>query len=182
MENDKYDITGKPDTPGSPNIPQLKMMLRQLLADRFQLKFHKEQKELSVYAITVAKTGNKMTKNDSDPKGLPGYGGGGVRGMIVRNSTIADWATILQAGVLDKPVVDQTGLGSQHWDFILKWTPDPALAPPGVQPPPPPAAGGPDAPPDLFLAVQQQLGLKLESTKAPVDVLIIDKAEKPSEN
>jgi len=81
--------------------------------------------------------------------------------------------------------VDQTGLGSTRYDFTLKWTPDPSqgqIGGPGPGPNPPPAAPDPDAPPDLFTAFQQQLGLKLESTKAPVDVLVIDKVEKPSEN
>ena len=122
-----------------------------------------------------------MTKNDNDPNGLPAFGGG-PRGLVVRNSTIAEWAAMLQGNVVDLPVVDQTGLGSNRYDFILKWTPDQAqlqLANPGALAP---AADNPDAPPDLFTAFEQQLGLKLVSTKAPVDVLVIDRAEKPSEN
>jgi len=183
LESDKFDVTGKPDVAGTPSIAQLRSMVQQLLADRFQLKFHREPKELSVYAITILKTGPKLTKNDSNPNGLPGYGGGGPRGMVVRNSTIAEWAAILQANILDQPVVDQTGLGANRYDFILKWTPDQAqaqIASPGAAAPT--AADNPDAPPDLFTAFEQQLGLKLVSTKAPVDVLVIDRAEKPSEN
>jgi uncharacterized protein (TIGR03435 family) len=182
LETDKFDVTGKPDVPGTPSIAQLRSMVQQLLADRFQLTFHREPKELSVYAITVLKTGTKLTKNDSNPNGLPGYGGGGPRGIVVRNSTMAEWAAVLQANIVDQPVVDQTGLGSNRYDFILKWTPDQAqlqLANPGA---PAPTADNPDAPPDLFTAFEQQLGLKLVSTKAPVDVLVIDRAEKPSEN
>jgi uncharacterized protein (TIGR03435 family) len=185
LESEKFDVTGKPDTAGIPSINQLKTMLQGLLADRFELKFHRDKKEMSVYAITVAKGGIKMTKDDSNPNGLPGFGGGGPRGMMVRNSTMAEFAGILQLNMLEQPVVDQTGLGAGRYDFILKWTPDAAqLAKMGGPPPngAPPAADDPDAPPDLFSAFEQQLGLKLQSTKAPAEVLVIDRVEKPSAN
>jgi uncharacterized protein (TIGR03435 family) len=188
LETERFDVSGKPDTPGLPNVKQLKAMVQKLLADRFALKFHLEQKELPVFAIQLASTGHKMTKNDSNPKGLPGFGGGGPRGMFVRNATMAEFAHVMQANVLDKPVVDQTGLGTARWDFILKWTPDGprpgagAAAQPGGAPTPAPAGNDVDAPPDIFAAFQQQLGLKLQSTKASVDVLVIDKVDKPSAN
>ena len=182
LEMEKYDITGKPDTPGMPNVTQLKAMVQQLLKERFALKFHLDKKELPVYAIGVAKSGNKMTKNDSNPNGLPGFGGGGPRGMFVRNATMTEFAHVLQANVLDKPVVDQSGLGTARWDFIIKWTPDASTRPLGAPDGPVAASADPDAPPDLFAAFQQQLGMKLESTKAPVDVLVIDHVEKPSAN
>ena len=82
---------------------------------------------------------------------------------------------------MDEPVVDQSGL-SGRYDFTLKFTPDAPQAALGIGVPPPHAADNPDAAPDLFTAFQQQLGLKLESAKAPVDVLVIDKVAKPSEN
>ena len=183
LESEKYDITGKPEIPGQPNIAQLKIMIQKLLADRFQLKFHREKKELSVYAITVAKTGEKVTKSQSDPNALPGlFFGRAPAGMNfnVRNATIAEVASVLQGSVLDKPVVDQTGL-KEKYDFILKFTPDPGqMTGLGGAPPPPP--DNIEAPPDIFAAFQQQLGLKLESTKAPADVIVIDRVEKPSEN
>jgi uncharacterized protein (TIGR03435 family) len=182
VETEKYDITAKADTEGIPSVTQLKLMLQKLLTDRFQLTFHRDKKELSVYAITVSKTGSKMTKNTSNPNGLPGFGGGGRGGLRVQNATMSELASMFQARLLDRPVVDQTGLGSARWDFILTWTPDPSQVPPGGPPPGPPAATDADAPPDLFLAIQQQLGLKLETTKAPVDVLVVDKVEKPSGN
>ncbi len=103
--------------------------------------------------------------------------------FIVRNATMAELAHVLQANVLERPVVDQSGLGGARWDFTVKWTPDAsqlATASPGGPPPAP--ADAADAPPDIFAAFQQQLGLKLDSTKAPVDVLVIDKVEKPSAN
>jgi len=137
---------------------------------------------LSVYAITVTKTGPKLTKNESGGN-LPGYGGG--RGtFIVRNSSIAEFGHILQANILEQPVVDQTGLGATRYDFTLKWTPDPSQSQIGGPAPPnaPPPADNADTPPDIFTAFQQQLGLKLENTKAPVDVMVVDRLEKPSDN
>jgi uncharacterized protein (TIGR03435 family) len=184
MESEKFDVTGKPDTSGIPNVNQLKLMVQKLLADRFALTFHREKKELSVYAITIAKGGPKITKEESNPAGLPGYGGPPLRGFNVRNSTIAEFASIMQANFLEQPVVDQTGLGTTRYDFILKWTPDPSQRGLGGPGPEPNAAPAPDAdaPPDLFTAFQQQLGLRLQTAKAPVDVLIIDHVEQPSAN
>lgn len=181
LESERFDIVGKPDMEGAPNMTQLRMMLLKLLADRLQLSLHHEKKELSVYALTVAKGGPKLTEDTANPNGLPNFlGRGGPQGRNVQNSTMAEFASDLQGRLADRPVVDQTGLGSKRYDFILKWTPDsPALnGPTGA----PPAAGNPDAPPDIFAAIQQQLGLKLESTKAQVDVIVIDHVEKPSEN
>jgi len=181
IENEKYDVTGKPDHEGLPNISQLQSMLQKLLTDRFQLTFHREKKDLSVYSITVAKAGLKLVKTENSPGNLPGFGGRGPGSIAVRNSTMSDFAGFLQSRILDRPVVDQTGL-TDRYDFQLKWTPDVNQSPQPGQPPPPAAIDAADAPPDLFAALQQQLGLKLESTKAPVEVAVIDKVEKPSEN
>jgi uncharacterized protein (TIGR03435 family) len=184
LESEKYDITGKPEVPGQPNVTQLKIMIQKLLVDRFQLKFHNEKKELGVYAITVGKTGTKLTKSQADPNSLPGlFFGRGAPGMTfnVRNATIAEVASVLQGSVLDKPVADQTGL-SDKYDFLLKFTPDPGQMAGFGGPQQPPAADNLDAPPDIVTAFQQQLGLKLENTRAPVNVMVIDRVQKPSEN
>jgi uncharacterized protein (TIGR03435 family) len=181
LESEKYDVTGKPDVPGQPSVAQLKMMIQKLLAERVQLKFHREKKELSAYAITVGKAGPKFSKSERDPNSLPGlfFRGPGTN-LNVTNATISEFASLMQSAVLDRPVVNQTEL-SERYDFILKWTPDPGqFVSFGGAPSPPPDTL--DAPPDLFTAIQQQLGLKLESTKAPVDVLVIDRIEKPSAN
>ena len=82
-------MTGKPDAPGQPNVDQMKMMIQKLLADRFQLKFHFEKRELPVYAIRIAKTGAKLTKSQDDPKGIPGWNFGRTASgtiMTFRNS------------------------------------------------------------------------------------------------
>ena len=171
VEDEKFDITDKTETAGSPSAKQLKAMIRRLLAERFGLTSHSEEKELGVYAIRQSKDGAKIAEETSLPAGLPEFAGSGPRGLNAKNATIADFAGLLQALVLDRPVVDQTGLGSKRFNFILRWTPA-SLA----------ADAAADAPPDLFLAVQRQLGLTLESAKAPVKVMVIDKVERPGEN
>ena len=181
LRSDRFDIVGKRDAAGAPNMSQLRMMLQKLLADRFQLSLHREKKELSVYALTVAKGGPKLVEDTTDPNGLPNVlGRGGPQGRNFQNLTMTEFASDLQGTLRDRPVVDQTGLGSKRYDFILKWTPF-ASATNGATGAPP-AADNPDSPPDIFAAIQQQLGLKLVSTKAPVDVIVIDHVEKPSEN
>jgi uncharacterized protein (TIGR03435 family) len=168
-----------------PSVNQLKMMLQKLLADRFALTFHLEKKDLSIYAITVAKGGLKIAKEETNPIPVPGFGGPPLRGFNVRNATIAEFANVMQAQFMDQPVVDQTGLGTQRYNFVLKWTPDASqrsFGGGGPEPNAPAAAPDADAPPDLFTAFQQQLGLRMQTTKGPVDVLVIDKVEKPSAN
>ena len=78
FEAEKYDINAQPDIAGMPNEKQLKSMLQKLLADRFKFTFHREQKQLSVYAIVLGKNGAKLTKSEGDPNGLPGLGIGGL--------------------------------------------------------------------------------------------------------
>jgi uncharacterized protein (TIGR03435 family) len=185
VDSEKFDISAKPNVPGMPSVNQMKAMLQKLLADRFNLKFHQEKKELSVYAITVAKGGEKIKKEENSTLPIPGFGGMPQRGFNVRNGTIAEFASVMQAQFMEQPVVDQTGLGDTRYTFVLKWTPDPSQRSGfGGGPPPDGAPPGPDAdaPPDLFAAMQQQLGLKMGMTKAPVDVMVIDKIDKPSEN
>jgi uncharacterized protein (TIGR03435 family) len=179
LDTDKYDLTAKPDIEGQPNLKQMRVMVQKLLADRFQLTFHREKIELPVYAVTVAKGGPKLTSNDTNPDGNPGYGGGPA-GMRVVNSTITEFISFVLNDSVGLPVVDQTGLGSARYNFVLKWTPD-ASQPGGMAAGAPPADNA-DAPPDIFTAMQQQLGLKLESTKALVDVMVIDHVAKASPN
>lgn len=185
FDSDKFDIEAKPNVPGMPTVKQMQVMLRKLLADRFSLAFHPDKKELSAYAITVTKGGAKIAKEENSTIPVPGFGGLPQRGFNVRNATIAEFASVMQAQFMDQPVVDQTGLGDVRYSFVLKFTPDPTMRPFGGAVPPPqaqPPAADADAPPDLFSAMDQQLGLHLQKTKAPVDVMVIDKVEKPSAN
>lgn len=179
IQTEKYDVTSKPDKPGKPGLEQLKAMVRKLLADRFQLTFHVDKRELPVYAITVAKAGAKLIENDSDPNGLWGGEGVGPRSLGLKNITMAEFARVLMASILDRPAVDQTGLGPARYDFALRWTSDALQSQSGRTDR---SADNANAPPDLFTAFEEQLGLKLESTKALVDVFVIDHAGKPSAN
>jgi uncharacterized protein (TIGR03435 family) len=180
VDAEKWDISGKPDTPGTPNVEQLKTMVKKLLVERFQLKFHDEKRVLSVYALEPGKTAPKLTKSDADAGSLPGLFFTGLGKLNVRNATMVNFCNLMQEAVLDRPVVDQTKLEGR-WDFTLNWTPDESqFAGMGMKIPPP--SDKADAPPPLFTAIQEQLGLKLEPTKTEVGVLAVDKVEQPSDN
>ncbi len=183
VDSERYDTVGRSDTPGEPNRDQMKLMIQKLLVDRFQLKFHTEKKELPVYAMVVAKSGPKITAAAGDPNAFPGIGFGrtpGVISLVGRNTGLNGVANGLQSNILDKPVVDQTGLTGRY-DFQLRFTPDATQVANfgGLEPANPADL---DAPPDIFTAFEQQLGLKLQPTKALVDVMVIDRIERPSPN
>jgi uncharacterized protein (TIGR03435 family) len=179
VESDRYDLAAQPDGEGQPNDAQWKKMLQKLIADRFKLTTHRDKKELSVYAIVLGKAGPKLTKSEGDPSGLPGMFFRGLGALSVRNASMADFSGLMQSAVLDRPVVDQTGL-TGRFDFTLTWTPDEfQFGGMGIKVPPASTDG---AAPDLFTAMQGQLGLRLESTKAQTEILVVDHVEKPSEN
>jgi uncharacterized protein (TIGR03435 family) len=180
VDAEKFDIDAKPDTPGTPNDAQLKTMVKKLLVDRFQLKFHDDKKVLAVYALEPGKS-PQLKKADTDAGALPGFWfGGGLGKLNVSNATMLEFTHFLQSAVLDRPVVDRTGL-TGRWEFQLNWTPDESqFGGMGMKVPPP--ADKADAPPPLFTAIQEQDGLKLEPTKAEVAVMVVDKVEKPSNN
>jgi bla regulator protein blaR1 len=203
VSSEKYDVEAKMDQDTAEKLkkiaeaqmePTRQHMLQTLLADRFKLTIHRETKELPIYSLVVAKGGAKLHEAKPDDnylngiKGLDGrpvpagahlmrMGRGELRGQSLGMGQIAHLLT-MQTG---RTVVDNTGLKG-NYDFTLHWTPDqstPALNGPG---------GGPDSTtssesgPSIFTAVQEQLGLKLESQKGPVEILVIDHVEKPSEN
>ncbi len=122
LDSEKYDVTIKPDQDGLPSIPQMRILVQKLLAERFKLVSHREKKELSVYAITLAKGGPKLTPHEGPATNQPGFGFG--RGMLnIRNSTMTEFAGFLQANILEQPVVDQTGL-TDRFDLNVRYTPD----------------------------------------------------------
>lgn len=178
-DTDKYDIDAEPDGEGAPSDKQWRGMLQKLIVERYKFTFHRDKKELSVYALTVAKAGPKLTKSEGDSNGLPGLFFQGLGKLNVRNANMGDFTGLMQNVVLDRPVVDQTGLAGR-FDFTLNWTPDDSQFGGAAAHVPPSTDANP--PPNLYTAIQEQIGLKLDATKAPADVMIIDHVEKPSDN
>lgn len=154
--------------------------VRNLLIERFGLQTHKEQKDGSVYALVQLPSGHKMKTVDVSGAGVRQQMRMG-RGSLEAEGGNIEMLTQSLGRALGKPVPNKTGL-TGGFSYKLEWTPD------GNEAGPPGVPGGGPAPaanlggPSLFTAVQEQLGLKLESTKAPIDSLVIDKAEKPSAN
>ena len=172
VSTERWDVQGEADMPGKPSLKQYQGLVRKLLAERFGLKTHTETREMAVCAITVAKGGPKMSASAGDPNGLMSENdreNGGQRMIRMSNSTMADFALLMKF-FLDRPVVDQTGL-SGRYDFQLQYTFDESRAPTDGT-----------ASPSLFTAIQEQMGLKLDPVKAPMDVMVIDKVERPSAN
>jgi len=207
INSDRYDIDAKEPDAIAQTMEKLsreqrrqlaEAMLQALLADRFQLKLTHGTKDLPAYALVVAKNGPKLqaAKPDETPPGPPpGPGGPGGhphgpmmrmgRGELNGQGVELSFLASVLSQQLGRQVLDQTGLKG-NYDLTLKWTPEQGegmmLGGPGGGPPPegapPPDASGPS----IFTALQEQLGLKLEPTKAPAEVLVIDHVEKPSEN
>ncbi len=179
LESDHYDIVAV--TPGEvrPTHNEQMAMLRSLLTDRFKLTFHREPKVFSIYELDLSKTGAKL-KETASPNDPPTVGPGVVYPQRIvlpaRNATIGEFASLLQRAILDRPVVDKTGLPGRY-DFDLEWAPDETQFGGDV---PTASADAPSSP--LFSAIQQQLGLRLVATRGPVDALVVDKAERPSAN
>jgi uncharacterized protein (TIGR03435 family) len=181
LEKDTYDVDAVQDGDGFPSDKQWRTMLQKLLADRLKLTFHHDQRELSVYVLSAAKTGPKNLTQSQNTNPLPGFGfepkPGGIT-VVSHNATISEFANmILQGELLDRPVLDQTGI-SGKFDFQFTFLPDESMF--HGHPPPTPAGDNPA--PSLFTAIQERLGLKLDNTKAPTDVIILDHVEKPSAN
>jgi uncharacterized protein (TIGR03435 family) len=171
MDTDRWDVDAKAERPSS--VDQLHEMFQTLLAERFKLRFHRERKELAAYALSVDKSGSKLKVSDSkEPFDVP-IKPGDQPGKSVGTRVPMEYLCFFLAQLLNVPVVDQTGLDA-FYDFTLE-LPAPA---PLLTPGPAPAADGPD----IFTALRQQLGLKLESRKAPVEVFVIDHVERPTNN
>lgn len=169
LQSQHYDIVAKADAPATED--QMKLMLRTLLADRFKLSFHRQSKELKSYAMTVAKGGHKLHESAGDAK--PSRQNSAI-GTTVKATTLKEFGDFL-SGPLQTPVVDMTGL-SGRYDFVLDFTP---YLPDGehVMKPDYVNTNG-----IIIAALQGELGLKLESRKESVDVLVIEHVERPSAN
>jgi uncharacterized protein (TIGR03435 family) len=160
-------------------IAESRRRLQTLLAERFQLKVHPETKQLPVFALVVGKNGSKL-KNLADVAADAGGGiSSGCGRMTGTRTQMANLALVLSRQ-LGRPVLDRTGLTGRY-DFQMEWTPDngPCAAPAdGASP----GAGSSTDGPSIFTALQEQLGLKLDSTKAPVEIVVVDHAEKAEGN
>jgi uncharacterized protein (TIGR03435 family) len=174
-----FDFEGVADTPGRPDIQQLKSMLSKLLVDRFQLKFHWETRDLSAYALVLGKKGATLTQSKDDAHGPPAFfiqaNGVASRTLTAKNVGLGELAHMLQSNVVDRPVVDQTRLQGKY-DFVLKWA-DESQGGAGAE-----RAQESGDVPGIFTAMQEQLGLKLSAEKTAVRVMVIDGVERPSAN
>jgi bla regulator protein BlaR1 len=181
---ERWDIEAKTEGVQGP-LPreQFGAMLRRLIEDRFQMKTRRESKEMPVYALVVTKTGSKLKPHPGDAaerRPLMKFGRGSA---TFTNTSLAVLAGQLSMD-LGRPVLDRTNLMG-GFDFTLEWTPAPEEGGSeafGIAPRAEPASPADSTGPSIFTAIQEQLGLKLESQKGPVDILVIDHVERPSEN
>ena len=162
---DRYDIAAKAED--AANEAQMKLMMRTLLAERFKLSFHRERKELRSFALKVGKGGAKMRRAASDE--VP-YRQNSKMGSVARATTMQEFADFL-SGPLEKPVVDKTGLEGR-WDFSFDFTKYMTDEPKGLE----------DFLQVLNPTLEGGTGLKLESERDMVDVLVVDHVEKASPN
>jgi uncharacterized protein (TIGR03435 family) len=156
IDGSLFEIHAKASAPV--NQAQLKLMLQTLLAERFKLVIRTEIRQLPVYSLVPAKNGSNLQKADRS------IGWSSGRTLLRGTADMAQFTSALTS-TLGRPVIDNTGLKG-FYKIDLTWAPDD------------PTADGPS----IFTAIQEQLGLKLESTRGPVQVLVIEHAEKPSEN
>ncbi len=189
-DSDRFDVEAKAaDRNATPD--QVRLMLQSLLEDRFKLKLHRETRESSIYALVLDKGGLKMKLsadqiseevNGPSPPGA-GPNRGAIRfgkGSLIGNAVTMALFTKMLSGSLDRTIVDKTGLAGR-FDLRLQWTPDVGETPfsPGGDLLP---AAADSSGVSIFAAIQEQLGLKLESQKGPVEMFVIDSVEKPSAN
>jgi uncharacterized protein (TIGR03435 family) len=204
LSSERYDIEAKIDSSVADDFKKLSAdqrrlersrMLQKLLAERCKLTVHLETKELPVYALVVAKDGPKFQEaktGDSYPKGIKGPDGNAragmmrmVRGELTGQGVPLTFLVSQLSRQLGRTVLDKTGLAA-NYDFTLQWTPDENQGPMLNRPDGGPAAADGAPPessgPSVFTALEEQLGLKLESQKGPVEIVVIDHVERPSEN
>jgi uncharacterized protein (TIGR03435 family) len=183
LNDTHYDIVGKGPDPKASN-PEVWEMMRSLLAERFKLKYHIESREFPIYALTVAKGGPKL-KNGEDGLCAEEIKAGKTCGDIIfppfgagiYNMPIGAFIGGLARTLQDRPIVDKTGLTGKY-DVTVRWMPD------GMKPEDLEKIPKEQRPEDLslFQAMEKQAGLKLEATKGPVQVVVVDSISKPSEN
>jgi uncharacterized protein (TIGR03435 family) len=172
ITSDLFDITAKAEQPVGGAA--LMSMLQTLLADRFKLALHREATPIQAYVLEIAKSGPKLEKGDGQ-----GARTNSGRGEIVATNATLDRFSEILSRQMDLPVVNHTGLQGV-FNLKVRWTPESA---PPAKPPEGPIIEGPIIEgPSIFTAIQQQLGLRLHAQKVSIEVLVIDRAERPSEN
>lgn len=187
--SERFDITAK--VPSGATKDEGRVMIQNMLAQRFKLVLHRTTKEGSIYSLVVAKGGPKLKEAEAGPTVTPKrmmmMDGSGLLKMDLKGATVATLVDMLGMQV-DRPVRDATGL-SGTYDIAMEFAPDPAIMAMKMggigQPPPGQAGNGPDlnGAPMIFSALTDQLGLKLEPMKGPVEHLVIESVEKtPTEN
>jgi uncharacterized protein (TIGR03435 family) len=181
QDTDRYEIVAT--HPGAIKEAERRLMMQAMLADRFGLVIHRESKEISGYALVACKSGPKIHAVEPGQHSmmLGRDAKTSERTLTATSAGMAGLAEIL-ANILARPVADKTGLEGL-FDFAMEWTPDETqvgLRIPGKEVAEPPADG--PTGPSLFNALQDKLGLRLIADKAPVEVIVIDSAQKPSAN
>ena len=169
LDSDLYDVVAT--LPAGASVEQIPLMLQALLADRFHLALQRENRQITAYRLVVSKNGPKLRPGDQGDQWTEGtFKGGILPGRIeLHQLTMGGLAEVLTSRA-GRPVIDKTGLNGV-FDISLKWTADDTAS---VDP----NAQGPS----LYTALEEQLGLKLESVKSAVEVLVVTHVEKPSEN
>jgi len=167
LQAEHFDIvaTYPPEAPGTAR----QQMLRTLLEDRFKLAVHRDSKEMPGYALVPAKSGFKLKPSAGDGNDTH-HTGGRIESLEAKNTTMATLAQLL-ARYTGQPVVDKTGIEGAY-DFQLRWSREEQNSEPG-----------PDAPPSIFTALQESLGLRLQAQKVPVEIVVVDRVERaPTQN
>lgn len=179
IESDHYDILALTPGEAQPSHDEQMAMLRTLLTDRFKLAFHHESKIFSIYSLEIARGGSKLKPSTAPATDQPALISTVYPQRILmpaRNASMSDFVSVLQRAILDRPVVDKTGLTGRY-DFNLEWAPDETQFGGDV------GTSPSDTPvPPFFTAIQQQLGLRLEATRGPIETIVVDHAEHPSAN
>lgn len=181
IEADRFDIIGKytsPDPDPKARMKDGRIRLQALLAERFQLQVHREPKEIPEYVLTVGKTGAKLTPAPEPAVKGPTGIRGGCGQMTGMRTTMENFVFALTRQ-MRRPVIDRTGLDGKY-DFQIDFTPDGGCRGPAGEPADPTLDG--IERPSIFTAIQETLGLKLEASRGPVEVIVIDHAAKPDAN
>jgi uncharacterized protein (TIGR03435 family) len=165
VETDRYDIEAKTGRPEKPVPGTLGPYLQDMLAERFHLKSHRETRELTVWALVVAKGGPRVKPKQEGEAGGMNSSGKEISRLVATATSMQMLAGYV-GNRLGAIVQDKTGL-TDAYDFTLEWTPDKSQD---------------TAAPSMVTALREQLGLRLEQQKSPVEVLVIDAIERPSEN